>query len=482
MFLNDANIDFRIKAIWCKIFNQGTFTSISLEEIENIAIEKQLTVEEIKETTFGYNHDTPCVYIKTNAGSAIFPRIISTEVNLYKENIIPKSNYEKYWQKIDWFMPPYIPNFKLHNAWEENRISPRNIQNHTTFSAQKTFEQALPSIYDFSNIIPITIQTLSQSDSIKKHLPIIKESILSFYSGMKVAAIAALIPIIEDILRSIVGVQTQGLDVHSNIKRCFDQACKNAFKFDIHDANWIPDEYCEIEYLKVNNERIEIIESVRSWLKNSFYIRTDNYQNHSGFNRHYFAHASSDIWQNQYNFFRALGLIQALAFVECFAIRGSRISIFCPTPNEESKSFHVEVLACLHLQAAKKILLNKYQRENELPFNVTASDDGWLLRAAILSEKMNNEVITKLRDKGWQCHSFNEPVEQGEFITIEASKSEKNIKVALLYSFSSPKEVYEHLAIDCDYILSQGAAHNIDEYKLSLRSKVLPLNAWITPD
>ncbi|MFX5756472.1 hypothetical protein ABTE27_21230, partial [Acinetobacter baumannii] len=84
-------------------------------------------------------------------------------------------------------------------------------------------------------------------------------------------------------------------------------------------ADWIPDEYIEIDVLKVMNERIRIIELIGDWLINSFYEKTNKYQNSSGFNRHFFAHAKSEIWQKPSNFFRAMGLIQALAFVECFA-------------------------------------------------------------------------------------------------------------------------------------------------------------------
>ena len=39
-----------------------------------------------------------------------------------------------------------------------------------------------------------------------------------------------------------------------------------------------------------------------------------------------------------------MGLIQALAFIECFAMKESKLSIFPPTPDIRSESFRNDVL------------------------------------------------------------------------------------------------------------------------------------------
>ena len=78
---------------------------------------------------------------------------------------------------------------------------------------QKRFQEFFPTVYNFSNIIPITVQTFSDSIAISKHVPLIKESILAFYSGMRVASIASLIPMIEDILNTIIEDSFENLDL-----------------------------------------------------------------------------------------------------------------------------------------------------------------------------------------------------------------------------------------------------------------------------
>ncbi|MBO7928018.1 hypothetical protein J5X91_17395 [Pseudoalteromonas sp. K222D] len=379
-------------------------------------------------------------------------------------------------------MPFYIARGKINDAINSTGI---NVLEHSHWNRsvlQSRFEPCLSSIYTLDNIIPITVQTLADSAAISKHLPIIKESILAFYSGMKVAAIAALIPIIEDILGSIIGEKGSDLDLVHKVNKCIDLANEKVVALHINGADWVPPEYIDLSVMKVMNERTFALETIRYWLVNSFYAKTANYDNHSGFNRHFFAHAKSDIWHNPSNFFRTMGLIQALAVVECFAVEGSKVSLFSPKPDERHDSFRIEVLACLNTQIFKTKILQLLQIDNNLPFNDTASDDGWLLRAAKLSEKMNDEIIPRLRKKSWQCHSFIDPIKEGEHITVNASKGNREIKVALLYTCATGNDIYKKLDKSCNFILYQGAHYHQDSYALGTTASVLPLNAWIAPD
>ena len=156
-------------------------------------------------------------------------------------------------------------------------------------------------MYNLSNIIPITIQTLPKSISISKHVPVIRESILAFYSGMRVTSVASLIPIVEDILNSIIEDADEDLKLKDKVQRCIARARENITSDHILGADWIPDEYIEIDVLKVMNERIRIIELIGDWLINSFYEKQISIKIHRvliGI----FAHAKSEIWQNPSNF------------------------------------------------------------------------------------------------------------------------------------------------------------------------------------
>ncbi|ORJ64413.1 hypothetical protein B5717_22975 [Aeromonas hydrophila] len=471
-----------IRATWDRFNGSGQMSTVTIDEVRCFAEKRGLTVESVEEIEFGWTPRIKGIFIKTDAGSALYPRQKLDEIGIYNHNIAPNQNYEKFWNSVDWFMPLYIARGTIDDAILSTGIKITEHSHWNKKLLQSRFESCLTSIYTLGNILPITVQTLADSTTISKHLPIIKESILAFYSGMKVVAIASLIPIIEDILGAILGEGDSDLDLVSKVNKCINLAHEKVIKLHIEKAEWIPPEYIDLSVMKVMNERSFILETIRYWLINSFYAQTSAYDNHSGFNRHFFAHAKSDVWQNTSNFFRAMGLIQALAFVECFAVEGSDVSIFPPEPDERHESFRLEVLSCLNTQIFKQQILQKLQIENNLPFNDTASDDGWLRRAATLSENMNNELIPRLREKGWQCHSFTDPVKEGEYISVNASKGNLEIKVALLYTCATGNEIYKELDKSCDFILYQGAHYHQESYSFGVTAKVLPLNAWISPD
>ncbi|MRT40095.1 hypothetical protein GJV09_01980 [Enterobacteriaceae bacterium RIT702] len=476
----NVQVDSRLVSIWERIKSNPELSSLPLEYIEDLATEKQLVVNEIKEVTFGKFITVPGIHLDTSAGKVIYPKVRADSLDIYTLNIEPKKEVADFWTSVDWFVPAYVSNETLHNALDTAGVELRNFRQRPDNHNQKQFDYALPSIYSVGQMVLVVNQMLPRSDIIKKHLPIIKESILAFYSGMRVAAIASLIPIMEDILRSLVIEDEQSDNLIININKCIDAACMNAFKMDVDYVDWVPNEFATDLFLKSTNERVFILESIRSWLLNSFYVDSKKYNKESGFNRHHFAHALSDIWHRNTNFFRAIGLIQALAFIECFARSDSKISVLLPEPNEATKSFHIEIIASTQIQMQKALFINKIQSENALPYNVTASDDGWLLRSGILSDLMDKEIIKSLRNNGWQCGDFIDPIKDGEYITVSASKNGKIIKVALLYSCASSRQLYEKLSVDCDAILFHGAAYHMKEYAGTIEN-VYPLNAWLVP-
>ena len=469
-----------LRAIWNYYLENDRWNSVTLVDIKAFAVKKGFLVYSIEEVEFGSTLRIKGVLLKTNLGSALYPREKLNEIEHYNKSIESNKNYEEFWAAVDWFLPAFTTKEKLFSAIKKRNI---DIINHKRLSKevlQKNFEDSLTSIYDFSNIIPITEHTLSKSKAISKHVPLIREAMFAFYSGMKIVAIASLIPIVENIISEIIGVNDSD-KISEKVDKCIDKANKKVISSHINDADWIPEDYTKISVLKVMNERIFMLELIRSWLKNSFYANTNKYTNYSGFNRHIFAHAKSDLWQNSSNFFRAIGIIQAMAFVECFAVEGSQVSLFLPNHDNKSESLRQEVFACLNFQSIKKILLASQQISNNLPFNPTSSDDGWLLRAAILSEKMDSEVVVKLRDNNWDCHLISDPIKDGEYITVEAKKEDLIIKVALLYSCASSNKLYKCLAENFDYILYQGPSYNQKEYAYNVDVIIRPLNAWLAP-
>ncbi|CAA0101095.1 Uncharacterised protein [BD1-7 clade bacterium] len=344
------------------------------------------------------------------------------------------------------------------------------------------FGTALADIYNLSNIIPTTEVTLKQSTTIEPHVPLIREAILAFYSGMKIVAIGALIPIVESILTKLVGNNNSELVLIDKVHSCINSAIENVIRDHYGEFTWIPSEYVDLKYLKVVDERIFMLETLRGWLVNSFYVKTKSYENVSGFNRHIFAHAKSDDWQNGENFFRALGIIQALAFVEAYAIDNSAVSIFGPDPDSNCEALREEIFACLNYQSLKQQVLTLQKQSRGLPFNPTSSDDGWLTRASMLSDAMNNVIIPQLKEKGWDCFEVSDPEKDGEYVTVKSRKDDACLNVALLFSCATDNSIYRSLAKEHSYILYSGAQYHQKEFARDVDAVVRPMNAWIAPE
>jgi len=479
--LVSCKADKNITAIWHIYSNQNKWDTVQLSEVKALAISKGLIVESVEDVEFGFMPRQKGVLLKTDLGTALYPREKLENLDLYQKNIEPTENLENFWHSVDWFLPAFISRNQI---FEPIKVCGIEILNHSNYPKkilQKRFDSALSSIYNFSNIIPITEDTLRKSKTVSKHVPLIRESILSFYSGMKIVAVAGLIPIVENIISNIIGENTGQLTIIDKVNKCVDKARDNVINIHFNHAQWTPKEYLEPSVLKVTNERVFILETIRNWLLTSFYSSTAEYDNHSGFNRHIFAHAKSDLWQNETNFFRALGVIQAMAFVECFAVEESKVSLFGPAHDENSEALRQEVFACMNYQLIKQQLLTMQKSEKGLPFNPTSSGDGWLIRASILSEKMDKEVIPRLRENGWDCDYISDPIKDGEYITVHARKEEKILKVALLFSCASSNKLYKKLEIDHEYILYQGSQYKQASFARGIKAEVRSLSAWIAP-
>lgn len=64
---------------------------------------------------------------------------------------------------------------------------------------------------------------------------------------------------------------------------------------------------------------------------------------------------------------------------------------------------------------------------------------------------MNDDIVKRLRNTGWQCHSFSEPEKEGEFITIQAFKMEEILKlpfcIVVIHAIKSIKNLRKHVTI-----------------------------------
>jgi hypothetical protein len=108
------------------------------------------------------------------------------------------------------------------------------------------------------------------------------------------------------------------------------------------------------------------------------------------------------------------------------------------------------------------------------------TDDGALLRQAVLSEDCINDLVRPMREAGWQVE-VGEPEEQGLFMTVVANADGESFRAALLFSCATDNAVYRKLAETCDAILYRGVPYHQDQYAYGLKVHVGPVAGWQPP-
>lgn len=176
-----------------------------------------------------------------------------------------------------------------------------------------------------------------------------------------------------------------------------------------------------------------------------------------------------------------IGVLNQLLFIEALIDDKSNINFLDFKSTDRTDALNNEINICMNLRLLKSQLLLSDQQNKLLPFNVTPTDDGWLARASILSKTMNDEIILVLKNSGWQCFDFSDPVKEGNYITVAAFKNKIVVKIALLFSCTTDNKIYKKLEEEgFDFILYDGASYKQDSYAYGItKSKVMPLNAWI---
>lgn len=341
--------DNRVKSVWYRMNNKNI--EVNKNNIRKSAIESGVTISDISEESMGLNSITKCYVFCFNGTKYLFPEKKICELVGDKETSVLERN-NSFWEKVDWFFPPFVPMGEVEEAFELVDIKIGQIPALSNRDLKSKVNRALKIIYNLSFISRSIECVFRESFSIKEHVPLIKESVIAFYAGYSSLSIAALIPIVEDILFKISGGKNENLGIQGKKDIAIKKA-KNYVKSEFFNGvDWYPKEYDNEDFLLSYDERYRLINSIDLWLSNSFYADTKAYaagERFSGFNRHAFAHASNKLWKDEANFFRAIGLMQALAFVEVFSGEKSKVSIFPPRENQQSRDLYNKAVTAFYM-------------------------------------------------------------------------------------------------------------------------------------
>jgi hypothetical protein len=459
-------------ALWRRALNQPDLSGVAPELIKSWAVERGLSVERVEESNVGCFESTYSIILTVQGGRACFPKVASAGNLGWEQRRLQANRTAALWEKMEWFSPLWISNMHVHKLLVDAGGASKE-------RAIELFNYHTSTIYTLAFQAVCIAQIMPQARSLREFSPLAREAYLAFYSGYRASSIAALIPAIEGSLTRIVSEMESNLTVVDKIDRAIDRAIGCAARLHF-DQMWVPREYLTTEYLFGQDERVFVFETFRRWLHRSFFRSTGEYDGVTWLNRHLFAHGTSSSWQQGANFSRLVVAIATLGVIESWHDESNRVSLFFPEMNDDSKLLWQQAIFLAQAQSVLKTIEEKRYHEKGRLVPEMPTDDGALLRKAILSDDCIKDLVRPLRDAGWSVE-VSEPEEQGLYMSVAAAAGTERLKAVLLYSCATDNAIYRKLAETATVILYRGAPYHQDQYAYGLSVHVGPVTGWQPP-
>lgn len=461
-------------ALWKRAQNHPSIGDLTPSLVESWAIARGVDVVAVEERDVGVFAPTRSIVLTSHEGRACFPKIATrgdSNWELNHRNAISKASL---WEKMEWFEPLWIPTGSTQQLLTDAAHCSKE-------DAINQFDYHTSTLYTLAFQAVCIAQLLPRARSLVDFSPLAREAYLAFYSGYRASSIAGLIPVIEGALTRIVAGAGAGgdLPIPEKVDRTIRGAIERAARLHFEEM-WVPREYLTTEYLFGQDERVFVFETFRRWLLRSFFRKSGEYDGATWLNRHVFAHGASVSWQQSANFARLIVALATLGLVESWHDESDQISLMFPDMNDDSTLLWQQAQFHLGTQGILKRLEERRYHERGRLVPELPTDDGVLLRKAILSEDCINDLVRPLRDAGWNVH-VDEPDEQALYVEVKATKDNEKYNVALLYSCATANEIYRRLAENANAILYLGAPYHQEQFTRGVTIHVGPVAGWQPP-
>jgi hypothetical protein len=467
-----SDIDSHFQALWHRALNASSLGALTPELIHSWASERGLDVTHAEQLDVGIFEKTQAIVLTVGNVKACFPKISATgDPNWELRRQAAEAN-AALWEKMEWFSPLWIPMGEVQKILNDAKNRPRE-------RAIELFNYHTSTLYTVPFQAVCIAQILPQANSLKEFCPLAREAFLAFYSGYRASSISALIPAIEGSLTRIVSGSSNDLQIFTKIDRVINRAIESAARLH-YEQMWAPQDYLSKDYLFGQDERVFTFETFRCWLQNSFFQKTGEYDGVTWLNRHMFAHGTHSSWQQSANFSRLVVALATLALIESWHDETHRVSLFFPEMNEDSKLLWQQALFQGQAQMNLKLIeQQRYQKHGRLVPEMP-TDDGVLLRKAILSDDCIKDLVRPLRDAGWSVE-VGEPDKEALYMTVAATAEHERFEAALLFSCATDNKIYRKLAETSGAILFRGAPYHQEQFTYGINVHVGPVTGWQPP-
>lgn len=467
--MDSRKVDYAFGAIWAR-FKSSNQESIDVEQVKMWAEGKGLRVTGVELKRVGVFSQTECVVIESEEGRACLPVISGENSECWRKRNEHHTKIAEAWQKLEWFSPFWVSMGDIRKVLESANAGSAD-------EAIVNFNYYTSSIYTLSFEAVCVEQIMGGAPCLVDIRPLAREAYLAFYAGYKSASIAALIPAIEGAITRMLPREIQSLPIMEKVNKAVEGAIQYATDL-YYDGMWVPEDYKSVDYLFCMDERVFAFETFRRWLQNSFFRNTDEYTGAARLNRHLFAHGMSPEWQ-QASLSRLIVAISTIGLIESWWRRDNSVSVFFPKMNKESELLWHQALLHGSAQMVIKLMEENHYHQNGKQVPVVPTDDGSLLRKALLMEDCINDLVRPLRTAGWAVEFLDDASDL--YVKIIAKSKSGSLGIALLYSCGSDNALYKELEKDCDVILYRGAPYLQEQFARGVKKHVGPVTGWQPP-
>ena len=466
------NLPDQFLAIWQRARNQDALGSLNPNMIKSWATEKNLSIVDVEERDVGPFGKTKSIVLTVKGGRACFPKVTPNGDPTWELLRQRADRNAILWEKMEWFSPLWIPNGKVQQLLNETA-------NCSKKRAIELFDYHTSTMYTLAFQAVCIAQIMPLAHSLREFCPLVREAYLAFYSGYRASSISALIPVIEGSLTRIVSSNGANKKTPKKINLAVNGAIEYAARLHFEQM-WVAPEYLTAEYLFGQDERVFVFETFRRWLQSSFFCNSHEYDGTTWLNRHLFAHAISPSWQQSANFSRLVVALATLGVVESWHDKSNQVPLLFPEMSDDSTLLWQQAIFHAEAQGILKGIEEKRYHDHGRLVPELPTDDGTLLRKAILSEDCINDLVRPLRDAGWSV-DVGKPDERGLYMTVVAIGDGEQFGAALLYSCATENEIYRKLAETSKVILYRGAPYHQDQFAYGLDIHVGPVAGWQPP-
>lgn len=447
---------------------------LSPDLVSSWASQQGVALNSIEEAEVGAFTKTPAIHLELGCGTrGYLPRVPAQGHPPWEKRRAAREQRAALWSKVEWFEPLWIP---------QKRVAAllKDVKHGTRQRAIEMFNYHASTIYTIPFEAVCVAQLIPQTRSLEEFQPLVREAFLAFYAGYRASSIAALIPLLEGAIRRIA---TFPDDRSLTTVDAVDKACNGAIRkaASIYFGGaWVPGEYSTTGYLFPLDERVFAFETLRRWLRESFFEHTGAYDGATWLNRHFFAHGMSTSWHQSSNFTRLIVALTTLGVVESWSREVDGVSLFFPAMDDGGRLLWQEALFRAEAQGILNQLAEKRYHKHGRLVPEFPTDDGVLLRRAILSNDCIRDLVRPLRNAGWNVE-IDEPEESGLYVTLRATCGDTRFGLALLYSCATANETYKALSEQAEVILYRGSPYKQNQYARGIEAHVGPVTGWQPP-